>query len=752
MHLFATHFGTYEVVNDTAGAPTLHPFRLDRDPSPVGAAFLDLAAAPERIRQPMARRGWLERRRAGDTARGSDGRRGFDEFVPLDWPEAIDLVAGEIDRIRTDYGNASIFGGSYGWASAGRFHHAQSQLKRFLNLAGGFTTSVNTYSYGTGGVVVPHIIGQEYADAGATSPTWDQVAANAKVMLAFGGFRVTNAQVQAGGIGVHTSRQWLHRTGAAGVRIIVVSPTRSDVPEGLDAEFVPIRPNTDAALLLGMAATLLEAGRVDLPFLERCTVGHETFFAYLRGKIDGIVKTAEWASAICGVPAEKIRELAFALADLPSLITASWSLQRARFGEQPYWATVALAAMAGHVGQPGCGFAFGLISVNSIGQPTRSIHGPAVPQGVNKVGHYIPVAQITPLLLGEKTLDYNGKVLELPDIRLVYWAGGNPYHHHQNLNRLAEAWQCPDTVVVNDSVWTGTARFADIVLPTTLPFERDDVAACSRDNWIVASRQVLPPPCGVRTDHEIFTMLADRLGFADRFTEGRSASEWIERLYEGYRKAQPELPAFADFWTLGYAALDPGEDAPFSETVVEHFVADPVGHPLSTPSGRIEIFSETVAGFGYDDCPGYPVWREPEEWLGAPLAERLPLHLLTPQPAKRLHSQLEAAGPSRSARVAGHEAVLIHPADAAARGIADGEVVTVFNDRGRCLAGAVVSYLVEPGVVVMATGAVYDPSPDDPRLERSGNPNALTSDRPSSRLSQGCAPNSCLVEIERIAS
>ncbi len=171
---------------------------------------------------------------------------------------------------------------------------------------------------------------------------------------------------------------------------------------------------------------------------------------------------------------------------------------------------------------------------------------------------------------------------------------------------------------------------------------------------------------------------------------------------------------------------------------------------MSTGSGRIELFSETIASFGYGDCPGLARWFEPREWLGGPLAERYPLHLLTPQPANRLHSQLDQTSIGQSVKVAGREPVLIHPDDAAARGITEGQVVRLFNDHGACLAGARLSEAVRPGVVVLSTGAWYDP--DDPAaeapLDRHGNPNVLVPDIATSTLSQGPNGSSCLVEIE----
>jgi len=745
IHLFGSHFGTYEV-QGIEGQQKLLPFRHDLEPSAVGAAFLDLAEHSQRVTQPMVRAGWL----AGhDTEAFAGELRGRDTFVPVSWETAVALVAGEIDRVRTRHGNASIFGGSYGWASAGRFHHAQSQLKRFLNLAGGFTASVNSYSYGTARVMLPHVIGAEHREAGAMAPSWDQIALHTDHLVAFGGFRMTNAQVEAGGTGSHRAGDWLARALARGMRMTVLSPVRGDAPAGPNVAHIWIRPNTDTAVLLAMCHTLLVGGMVDDEFVARCTTGFAPFAAYLRGETDGVAKTPAWASALSGVSVEDIERLARSVRWDRTLVNLTWSLQRARFGEQPYWAAIALCALAGSVGKPGAGFAFGLTAVQSIGQPLRKLQGSSMPQGENRVRSFIPVAAINELL--ERPggqLDYDGTRIDLPDIRLVYWAGGNPFHHHQDLNRLARAFQRPETVIVHESMWTATALHADIVLPVSLAFERDDLAASSRDNWLVASRAVSPPPAMVLSDHAILARVAEHLGFAGDFTEGMDEGQWIARLYDGYRQRHNELPDFAMFWETGFACLDPDDEAPRPVVPFAAFVADPAGQPLSTPSGRIELFSERVRAFGYGDAPGHAAWLAPEEWLGADLAQVFPFHLLSPQPAHRLHSQLDLAGPSQASKIAGCEPVLMNRDDAAARGIAEGDLVELFNDRGVCLAAAMPSSDVMAGVLVLATGAWFRPQAG---RDAGGNPNTLTGDRRASRLSQGAAPNSTLVDIRRLS-
>jgi biotin/methionine sulfoxide reductase len=261
----------------------------------------------------------------------------------------------------------------------------------------------------------------------------------------------------------------------------------------------------------------------------------------------------------------------------------------------------------------------------------------------------------------------------------------------------------------------------------------------------------LEPPGEARDDYEIFTALARRLGAEDLFTEGRSADEWVRHLYEQSRAsladAGIEIPDFDEFWAAGEVCIPEPAAAPRVDALTLLRV-DPERNQLPTPSGKVELFSDTVASYRYDDCPPHAAWLEPREWLGAPAAREHPLHLLSPQPKHRLHSQYDQADHSLDAKVAGREPVLINPVDAAARGISDGDVVRLFNDRGQCLAGAVLTGDIRPDVVVLATGAWYDPV-EPGGLDAHGNPNVLTLDKGTSRLAQAPSAGSVLVEIEK---
>jgi biotin/methionine sulfoxide reductase len=348
--------------------------------------------------------------------------------------------------------------------------------------------------------------------------------------------------------------------------------------------------------------------------------------------------------------------------------------------------------------------------------------------------------------------DYNGEQRTYPDIRLIYWAGGNPFHHHQDLNRLVRAWRRPETIVVQEAWWNPLARHADIVLPVTTQLERNDLACSSRDRLIAASHQVCEPHGEARNDYWIFAALSRRLGVEATFTDRRSEEDWIRHLYDIARtRAQAagmSLPDFDTFWRSGPVLLPEPNDQPPLFSAFRH---DPDTHRLPTPSGRIEIFSQRIASFGYTDCPGHPSWLEPTEWLGAPQAARFALHLISNQPTTKLHSQYDNGSYARAAKIQGREPVRIHPQDAAARNISNGDIVRLFNERGSCFAGAIVSDEVMPGVVQLATGAWYDPEHPDKTgsVDKHGNPNVLTRDAGTSRLAQGPIAHSCLVDVER---
>ena len=694
----------------------------------------------------MIRAGWLDR------GPGPDARRGAEPFVPVSWTTANDLLARELSRIYDRYGGESVYGGSYGWSSAGRFHHAQSQLHRFLNCLGGYVRGEHTYSNGAQSVIMPHVVGsmREFLDR---ATAWSVLERHTELFVCFGGIPIKNTMVSPGGASRHPARDHLRAARARGAEFVLLSPLRDDLPAFVDAEWLPVVPGSDVAVMLALAFTLVDEALADRGFLDRHCVGFARFERYLLGAADGCPKTPEWAERLSGIPAATIRALARRMAARRTLINVNYSLQRVEHGEQAPWLAVTLASMLGQIGLPGGGFGQGYGSLGYIGRAPLRVGPPTLPQGENPVRAFIPFARVADMLLHPREpFDFDGQRLVYPEIRLVYWCGGNPFHHHQHLARLRQALARPQTIVVHDSFWTPMARHADVVLPASMTLERNDIGGSPNDACLIAMRQAVPPWGEARSDFSIFADLAASLGIAPHFTEGRDEMAWLRHLYDGWRVRVAadggSAPPFDDFWAAGFLEV-PGVDDDL--VLFKQFRADPEGAPLGTPSGRIEIFSATVDGFGYADCPGHPTWLEPTEWLGAPLAGRYPLHLVANNPTARLHSQLDVGAVSQATKVQGREPIRIHPDDAATRGVRDGDVVRVWNDRGTCLAGAVVSDTVRPRVVQLSTGAWYDPlDPADPdTMCVHGNPNVLTFDRGTSRLAQACSGQHALVEVER---
>ncbi|MCD5978888.1 molybdopterin guanine dinucleotide-containing S/N-oxide reductase [Pseudomonas quasicaspiana] len=741
MSFTSLHWGAYrpQVVDGELRA--LVPVEWDSDPSPIGNSVADALTSPTRIRRPAVRRTFLEGQLEGQG--GSPELRGQEPFVEVSWDVALELVAKELKRVKAEHGNQAIFGGSYGWGSAGRFHHAQSQLHRFLNGFGGYVASVDSYSLGAGRVLMPHIVGNmDWLLAAHTS--WKNLAQHCELFVAFGGLPAKNAQTSPGGASDHLLTKALQDMSAAGVEFVNVSPLRDDLSGPARNEWLPVRPGSDTALMMALAYVLVTEGLHNEDFVQRYAVGYERFRDYLLGRTDGQPKDPEWAQALTDISAAQITDLARRMASKRTMINIAYSLQRSVHGEQPFWMTVTLAALLGQIGLPGGGFGLGYGCMNNTGSGRKAFSGPRFSQGQNTVKDFIPVARVVDMLLNPgAAFDYNGQQRHYPDIRLVYWAGGNIFHHHQDLNRLLTAWQRPETIIVHEQFWTAQAKYADIVLPATTALERNDIGSSASDRFMIAMQQAIEPVGESRDDYAILAELSGRLGFADSFTEGRDASGWLRHIYEESRGRAEEfgiqLPDYDQFWRDGVFEVEyPEQDT----VLLQAFRKDPDAHPLPTPSGRIEIFSERIAGFGYADCPGHPVWLDKT-------APDYPLHLLSNQPKTRLHSQYDHGSYSRSSKIQQREPLTLNTDDARARGISDGDVVKVFNDRGAFLAGAIVSDNIRPGVVQIATGAWFDPlvHGEPGSLEKHGNPNMVTEDVGSSSLSQGCSAQTATVDI-----
>ena len=602
------------------------------------------------------------------------------------------------------------------------------------------SVSFASYSTGAAQAIIPHVLGLNFHKVtwGETN-SWSLVEKHTDNLVMFGGINPKNAQVSMGGVTEHKLAAYFQRYSTLRKRMISISPQQDDSPA--QTEWMPIDPGTDVALMLALAYVLETENLAERGFLSRYCVGYDRLSAYLLGQSDGQAKSPEWAAQICGIPENDIRDLARCMAAGRTLISVSWSLQRARHGEQPYWMACVLAAMLGQIGLPGGGIGFGYGAIGNVGKPAKRLKGPLLEQGQNPISDFIPVSRIADMLLNPGgAYEFNGQNRIYPDIRLVYWCGGNPFHHHQDLNRLARAWQRPETIVVHEPWWTATAKRADIVFPATTQFEREDIGWAKGDPYLFHMPQMIPPVGGARNDFDIFSELAKRLGCLEAFAEGRSAEVWIRSIYERFAAtAKSDGVKVPDWDTLKSKNVVrlPIDSSDADYVPFEAFREDPKSHPVGTPSGKIELYSSTIAGFGYADVPGHPVFHPPETNL------EFPLRLLSPQPGDKLHSQLQVA--------IGDEKTLakltMHPCDARDRGLQRNECVKVWNRNGACLAKVGLSEMIKPGIVSLPTGPWFAPS--DHMLDVSGNPNSLTDDCGTSPLGQGAAAHNVGVQVEK---
>ena len=315
------------------------------------------------------------------------------------------------------------------------------------------------------------------------------------------------------------------------------------------------------------------------------------------------------------------------------------------------------------------------------------------------------------------------------------------------------AWQKPETIISNEWCWNSLAKYSDIILPCTTPLERQDIMLTPRDPYVISMSKLVEPFKEAKSDFDIFKGIAKKMDIENLFTEGRDEEDWQKWIYQETSVKSKSLknidfPSYQEFRKIGWFKVPPPKE---NTIMLKDFREDPTKFPLSTPSGKIEIYSKTVDSFNYDDCPGHPTWLEPCEWLGSK-NKNYPLHLISNQPKNKLHSQMDHGGYSKSFKIKDREPIEMNSVDASSRGINEGDIVKLFNDRGACLAGVNINDNIRPGVVQISTGAWYDPedSKNFKTICKHGNPNVLTKDKGTSKLGQGPIAHSCLIEVELV--
>ena len=735
----ASHWGPFNAIVKAGVLVGIQP-RKEIDAMPtemLTEGLIGRVYDKTRVKYPMVRASYL----ADPKGNSKPHLRGKEPFVRVSWETALSLVADAIQTTATKHGNEAIFSSSYGgWSHAGLMR-PQVLQGRFFNLIGGQSTTTGDYSGGASQVILPHVIGDMEVYSPQTA--WPVIEEHTETFVLIGCDPWKNNRIEFR-VADHQMYSHWKQFADKGIKFISINPQRTRTDDELNAEWVKIVPNTDTALFLAMAQHVYVSGLHDNAYLERYTVGANKYINHLMGKDDGVVKSPAWAANITGIPAENIQAMAEKFATSKTQFAAGWSLQRANHGEMTHWAIINFAAMLGKIGKPGEGVGFSWHYGNG-GMPQS---GKALPiglsQGKNPVSATCPASRISEMLMNPgKTFTRDGIEYTYPDIKMVYNAGNNLLSHQQDTNELIAALNHKvETFVCQDPWWCASSRYADIVLPATSTLERNDLSSGGTysNDKIYAMRQVIQPYGESLDDFEIFRKLAAIFNVEDKFTDGLSFDDILKRAY----KASSATLPFDDFWQTGVALLPVPQEA---NQWVRHgdFYRNPDKFPLHTTSGKIELFCQDIANFEVKDCPPMPTFLEPFEYLGN--AKPNQVHVVSPHPYMRVHSQLANSDVRKYENVQGRQYVLINDIDAQRHGIRSGQLVEIFNDRGRVIAGAKVSDQIMAGVISLEEGAWVQF--DSQGRCNGGSINVLTSSQASSDLSQATSANTCLAYIQR---
>ncbi|MBW7982375.1 dimethylsulfoxide reductase subunit A [Enterobacillus tribolii] len=695
---------------------------------------------PDRLKYPMKR----------------VGARGEGKFKQISWEEAFDTIAGSMKKIIGEYGNEAIYlnygTGTLGGTMTRSWPPGSTLIARLMNCCGGYLNHYGDYSTAQIAMGLNYTYG---GWAGGNSPSDIE---NSKLVVLFGN-NPGETRMSGGGV-TYYLEQAREKSNA---RMIIIDPRYTDTGAGREDEWVPIRPGTDAALASALAYVMITENLVDQPFLDKYCVGYDEktmpagapanghYKAYILGQgNDGIAKTPAWAAKITGIPEAKIIQLGREIGSTkPAYISQGWGPQRHSNGETVSRAIAMLAILTGNVGIHGgnTGAREGSYGTPFVRMPTLE----------NPVKTSISMFMWTDAIFRAKEMTatrdgVQGKErLDVPIKFIWNYAGNCLINQHSEINRTHEILQndkdC-EMIVVIDNHMTSSAKYADILLPDCTASEQMDFcldASCGNMAYVIFADQAIKPRFECKTIYEMTSEIAKRMGVEQRFTEGRTQEEWMRHLYQQSQQVMPGLPSFEEFRKQGiYKQRDPNGHV----VAYKAFREDPIANPLTTPSGKIEIYSAALAEIARtwelpegDVIDPLPIHADGFESYNDPLREKYPLQLTGFHYKARTHSTY---GNVDVLKAACRQEMWINPLDAKSRGINNGDSVRIFNGRGEVVINAKVTPRIIPGVVALGEGAWY--SPDGKRVDHAGSINVLTTQRPSP-LAKGNPSHSNLVQV-----
>lgn len=682
------------------------------------------------------------------------GKRGEGKFKRISWDEATTIIADKLRHTIDTYGNEAIYY-QYGSGSTGANLHGRSACKRLLNLLGGYLEQHNTYSTAQIGRVEPFVYGKPQGSYMAQIKHSDLV-----VMFCQ---NIAETRMSGGG-----QVQELYRAlEQSQAKVIIIDPRRTDSVVGLNAEWLPIRPGTDAALVAAIGHTLIKEDMADDEFINKYAVGWDestlpasaeknaSYKSYILGLgTDKTEKTPEWAAAITGIPAKRIRQLARELFNAKAAwISQGWGLQRSMNGEQASRAVMMLPVITKQFGRQGTN------SGNWGYSSNYPVAGLAIP---NPVKTSIPCFLWTKAIADHENMTaknsyVKGKERLETGVKFLWsYSSGVTMNQHSDLNHtheiLSDESKC-EFILVWDHHMTSSARYADILLPDVSWLEAADLVnnsyATGPYHYLIRMQPTITPLWENRPNYDVLADIAHKLGIGEKFTEGRTLDQWIEHSYNKIREKRPYLPEFSATNDMGIIDRELADIE--SHIALKEFREDPEANKLPTPSGKIEIYSEQLATLDKewelpegDRIPAVAEYLPTREGLGdVERMKQFPLQMTGFHTKRRTHSTYHSVAILREAVP---DEVWMNPMDASQRGLKHGDMTIIFNDRGQVQMPVKVTERIMPGVVAVPQGAWYQPNRNG--VDIGGCINSLTTQHPSP-LAKGNPQHSNLVEIKR---
>ena len=760
---------------DQAFSPTL------KEPvSPFCLSYKKRVYSPNRIQYPLQRVDW------DPHGQRNPQNRGKSKFKRISWDQATDIIAGEIRRIQEKYGTSAIFlrNGNHGETKC--VHGTHGVPARLLRE--GFTAQQqNPDSWEGWYWGAQHVWGMDCAWTGTMSVgmmapqtnVYKDISEHSGLVLFIG----CDPETTPWGFTGQACSRLCYWWKDLGIKQVYVCPDLNYGAAVHADKWIPVLPNTDAALLLAIAHVWIAEGTYDQAYVASHTFGFERFADYVSGKEDGIPKTPEWASSKCGVPEWTIKALAREWASLKTstMHNAGGSYQRGPYASEPARLEVLLLAMQG-LGKPGV-HQGSMLDAGSIprgkvvpdlrpvyrgdapGKPGQFIYKPLVHEAILNP----PITWFSSNIFGPVEEQFHRchyPLREASEIHMI-WSDEGCFTACWNAgNKMIEAFRSPKIeFILHQHPWLeDDCLYSDIILPVSTKLEEEDIGSAFSQNYdlIFPEGKCIESLGESRSDYEIVAEIARKLGRYEEFTEGRTIEEWIKLGFD--KSGLADQVSWEELKRKGYYVVPPVSGWEQAPAGLLNFYMDPGAHPLHTKSGKIEFYAQWLAEHFPDDLERAPV----PHWIGEGIthqenrqsarARQYPLLLVSNHPRWRVHSEHDDVSwlreiPTCKVKAADgylYEPVWINPADAGPRGIHNGDIVKMFNQRGTVLGGAYVTERIISGVVYQDHGARHDPIAAE--LDRGGCNNLISPASMTSGNACGIATSGYLVEVEKVTA